>query len=270
MKYSVLALALALTGCGSNNDSNPFQVQNDPIQAITAPDTESGDQTPQVPTETPQTPVTAPTAGPCIDTDPFNDGYGWNGIESCQLPITSQPEPITPTNEPAPDVSGIWYCQQAGDSFTWDLKTDRTVWWNDTASIGTWWHLEGNNFGLGYSSGGITEFSSDGQTLNAGTQSCTRQQPVQVEPLTTIAGLQFTCQNDSNKPFYVDLFNDGTSRMTLTQVDLVLPGTWSLDGDNLTLNGEQWTVDSSGEDVALYGYAQTCFVNGSKAGDDLP
>ena len=264
MKYSALAAALVLVGCGSNNDSNPFQVQSDAIQPTTTTNTETPAQIPQTPEQTPQTSVTAPTAGPCIDTDPVNDGYG---VESCQLPIISQSAPIT---EPAPDVSGIWYCQQAGDSFTWDLKTDRTVWWNDTASIGTWWYLEGNNFGLGYSSGSVVEFSSDGQTLNAGTQSCTRQQPVQVEPLTTIAGLQFTCQNDSNKPFYVDLFNDGTSRMTLTQVDLVLPGTWSLDGDNLTLNGEQWTVDSTGEAIALYGYAQTCFSNGSKAGDDLP
>ena len=282
MKYSVLMAAVILSGCGGGDNSNPFQVQNDAIQPTTATNTPAQGQTTQTPEQTPQTPqpsvitpaVTTPAPGPCIDTPPINDGYGWNGISSCQLPIINQPEPapepVEPEPvEPAPVVTGIWYCDQGGDSFTWNLNPDRTVVWNDTASIGTWWHLEGNKFGLGYSTGGIAEFSSDGQTLTAGTQSCTRQQPVQVT-LSAIAGLQFTCQNDSNHPFYVDLFSDGTSRLTLTQVDLVSPGTWATDGDELTLNGERWTIDTTGDAIALYGYAQTCFSNGSLAGDQLP
>ena len=34
----------------------------------------------------PSAPI-APTPGECIDTPPLNDGFGWNGVETCTLPI---------------------------------------------------------------------------------------------------------------------------------------------------------------------------------------
>ena len=42
----------------------------------------------------PTTPT--PTPGECIDTVPLNDGFGWNGVESCTLPVVTQPT-MTPT-----------------------------------------------------------------------------------------------------------------------------------------------------------------------------
>lgn len=62
-------------------------------------------------------PESMPIAGECIDTPPLNDGFGWNGVESCTLPIqvveappVAQPEPEpTPAPEPvsAPEPDHI-------------------------------------------------------------------------------------------------------------------------------------------------------------------
>lgn len=204
MKYSIIAIAVVLSGCnGSNTTSNPFTtVQND-SQTITAPTDATGVQTAPQTRQEPQTGVTAPSnqpapvAGPCIDSEPVGDGYGWNGIESCQLPIIT-PAPV-PT--PAPDPEPI-------------------------------------------------------------------PEP-EPEPLFDLAELQFTCNNDTGRPYYIDLHQDGSSYTRFTQVDSELDSTWSLEGDMLTVNDLEWLVFYGRDGSIVFStYGQNCLENGFPAGTE--
>lgn len=57
--------------------------------------------------------------GSCIDTVPLNDGYGWTGTSSCDLPplgTPEEPEPEPPTN------NGNWWQPKASDNLVWQLQ----------------------------------------------------------------------------------------------------------------------------------------------------
>ena len=158
MKYNILVLttAVLLAGCGSSESTRPLQI------AVTVdgagnviPENSEGTETPvtpQAPTNpqtptTPQTPTapqipTTPTpiAGECVDTPPLNDGFGWNGVESCTLDVVSvdvprQEELPPPPPETMPmDIDWSWAVDQwmgcrvtendTGNRWAWKLNAD--------------------------------------------------------------------------------------------------------------------------------------------------
>ena len=112
-QLATIAAILTLTACGGSD--NPLAVVQDD-QAQVDQDSETIDSSPAlVPNMAITTPVVnqepvqqpvqeqnnpVPVAGECIDTDPVNDGWGFNGATSCQLPI----EPVV-----TPDCVGEGY-----------------------------------------------------------------------------------------------------------------------------------------------------------------
>jgi len=113
MKYSILAAALLLAACGGNgSDSTANTVE------VVADDQPTATETSVAPTPTPEpgvssqpeqiqqptAPVAQPTiaAGPCVDTAPVGDGFGWNGVASCTLPVVEATPPLEP--EAVPDM----------------------------------------------------------------------------------------------------------------------------------------------------------------------
>ena len=112
-QLATIAALLTLTACGGSD--NPLAVvQDDPVQVEQNSETIDSSpvlvpnmaiSTPVVNQEPVQQPVQeqnnpVPVAGECIDTDPVNDGWGFNGATSCQLPI----EPVV-----TPDCVGEGY-----------------------------------------------------------------------------------------------------------------------------------------------------------------
>ncbi len=101
----VVTLAATLTACGGSGSSDsPLDVvASDDVVIVAQPTLQPETQ----PLPTPE-PVAQPIAGICIDTVPLNDGFGWNGVASCRLPIMAQPAPeTTPTPEPTPEPEPI-------------------------------------------------------------------------------------------------------------------------------------------------------------------
>ena len=183
MKYLIPAFVfLHIQACGG--DSNPFA----PLT-----DTDPSGSTQQTDSNTMQ----EPDANPVVMPVPQSDVVTAPQTETINEPII-QPEPINepdPVIEPEPveevtepvvaventpenEIEGIWYCKQFGEYFTWDLKPDRTILLDNpgifTGVIGTYWHLQGETFALGYTSGGIAEFTCDGKTVDAGEMICSR------------------------------------------------------------------------------------------------
>ena len=101
--YSVV-LAVFLTACGGSSSSpgDEQSIQSSDQQALipTFP-TESLPTTPPNPDPTPQPNL---VAGDCTDTPPIGDGWGWNGVSSCQITAVAPPEPelLPDPEEPAP------------------------------------------------------------------------------------------------------------------------------------------------------------------------
>ena len=108
--FTITVLATVLGACGgsSSNDNGqqPFEDAAQQGQVPTLPPTPA-----PVP---PPNPVAqpSPVIGECIDTPPIGNGWGWNGVASCQIPAATPtvpdppPEP-PPEPEPEPEPDNI-------------------------------------------------------------------------------------------------------------------------------------------------------------------
>ena len=135
MKYTPILAALILTACNGESIT-PFTVVTETQAdgttiteiAPTQPEADQPAQQQPAPVETPEPPQSAPEPAPyidqpveqtpvqppviapeidqdtshlpCLDVDPPNDGWGWNGVNSCQLPIEAV-EQVTEPEIPA-------------------------------------------------------------------------------------------------------------------------------------------------------------------------
>jgi len=131
MKHRIVAVLLAVSvlsacGGGGNSDStDPTNAVAEPVgeDTVPAPVTPTNPEpqlsvpepepTPELESEPNTTPGPEPVAGECVDSPPLNDGFGFNGVESCVLPIVvMETELPAPTSEPGPTptarpVSGV-------------------------------------------------------------------------------------------------------------------------------------------------------------------
>jgi hypothetical protein len=187
MKYQLITaiFAVTLSACGGGESANPFNLVDDQSVPVETPEaSQPALNTPHTNTPTnaqaPVMPVTEEqvTASPpepvVVDTPPVEEPPPVVAMPVEQLPI---PQPQAEPN-PETEIEGIWHCKQFGEDFTWNLRPDRTIEQHNPGVffgvIGTYWHLEGDTFALGYTSGGIAEFTCDGETMNAGAMTCSR------------------------------------------------------------------------------------------------
>ena len=148
----------------------PVASQPAPSSGIPSTDTPST-AAPSTSTPTTTTPSTVvPTAGTCIDTEPFNDGWGWNGVGSCPLAII-QPQPTTPSPSQwsdrtwncvsnVPEITARWQLQINRDRTFFDLSRPSS----DPLRTGTWVDRGNAGFTTVWSDGR----SFDYQSLGAG------------------------------------------------------------------------------------------------------
>ena len=129
MKLALLTITLILAGCGGSSSTNPLAVAADESTNVTQSD-EAGQIGGQVtapeldsptPPEAPaiEAPVAIqPVRGECIDFEPINDGFGFDGVGTCITPIIQQPiaevEPVideavevVDANEQAPEFTNL-------------------------------------------------------------------------------------------------------------------------------------------------------------------
>lgn len=285
---TAVSLAILLTACGgSGTTNNPFEViQNDeqtttnagttiPTEIVGSAETDGttggGNTENQAPAggstnETPAVPVgatpIAATAGECIDTGAINDGYGWNGVSSCQLPIiTAAPEPApapAPQPEPAPEpvpvytmtgpFTGTWYCE--GDVMT--LNSDMTV---GVDGLATWWVNTENSISVTYDRSGTT-YTLIGDVLSNGLRNCLRTPPVAQEvvqlSLTEQVVGPWLCSFDGNN-FQEWTFNENNtvtfpsqSWMNWYEVDGNMVLEYQAGSDELQLTDEEVLVSING------------------------
>jgi len=166
-----IALAsLTLSACGggsgssgssNENQTSPFAVDNTPQQSepgndvstVTSTDTalpladdsaEPDDSTENTQSSGVQTVSTVvPQPGPCVDTPPLNDGWGWNGASGCQLSVTqtsTQPVESQWGNRiwncvsTVPEITAKWQLQINNDRTFFDLSRPTT----DALYVGSW------------------------------------------------------------------------------------------------------------------------------------
>ena len=183
MKYIIPALAaLLLSACGG--DSNPFAPVIEPAQDSLSTPVAAADPVSE-PIAQPE-PVVAPEPvdAPVVQPEPVNTpepvSEPVTPVETVEQ-VVAEPEPVPVVEQsttPESEIEGLWHCKQFGEDFTWNLKPDRTIVQNNPGVfegvIGTYWHLQDETFALGYTSGGIAEFTCDGETMNAGAMVCSR------------------------------------------------------------------------------------------------
>jgi len=183
-----IALAsLTLSACGGSNgdgETSPFAADDTPQQSEPSNDassqpgndgsTESSTDTTLQPsnnttentqTSTPQTPSTVvPQPGPCVDTPPLNDGWGWNGASGCQLSEsqTSTQQPLAESQwsnkiwncvSTVPEITAQWQLQINADRTFFDLSRPTT----DALYVGSW--TDNGN-------GGFTTIWADDRTFD--------------------------------------------------------------------------------------------------------
>ena len=145
MKYTPILAALILTACNGESIT-PFTVVTETQADGTTIMEVAPTQTEQSPVETPEQPQNAPEPTPdidqtvaqnpvqspvieqeidqdtspliCLDVDPLNDGWGWNGVESCQLPIEVVEQVIEPEIPAAVVQTDELFCTGNNDQYT--------------------------------------------------------------------------------------------------------------------------------------------------------
>ena len=172
-QLATIAAILTLTACGGSN--NPLAVVQDD-QAQVDQDSETIDSSPVL---VPNMAISAPV----VNQEPVQQPVQEQNNQPVEVepvnPPVILPEPVVPDDEPVmseieKSITGVWYCQQFGENFTWTFGEDKVVKKDDFFTIGTYWHTEGETFALSYSSGGFSEFTCDGETMSAGTMICSR------------------------------------------------------------------------------------------------
>jgi len=148
--------SLALSACGGGSgESSPFapedtsqqsEPSNDETTVTATDNTVQSNETTQNNTQTATTllPSTLlPQPGPCIDTPPLNDGWGWNGASGCELSVTStaqQPVESQWSNRTwkcvstVPEITAEWQLQINENRTFFDLSRPTS----DALRVGSW------------------------------------------------------------------------------------------------------------------------------------
>ena len=171
MRYAIILLPALLLGCSSDSATpvNPLAI----VPQVSEPVTEPTDDDPVA------VPAPAPVPEP-VEVQQPEPVVEIGRPEPIDLPDDEVAVEPVAVEDAAPEsqIEGLWYCKQFGEDFTWELMKDRTIVQHNPGVfygvIGTYWHLEGEKFALGYTSGGIAEFTCDGETMNAGAMTCSR------------------------------------------------------------------------------------------------
>jgi len=194
MQKLLLPIALAsftLSACGgggsSESETNPFavddtlqqsdgstvtptvnavQLSNDPTQSTSTQTAE----TEIAETESTQTASTVvPQAGPCVETPPLNDGWGWNGASGCQVTETQPSTQLAESQwgnkiwncvSTVPEITAKWQLQINNDRTFFDLSRPTT----DALYVGSWT----DNGNAGFTTVWADDRSFDYQPLGSG------------------------------------------------------------------------------------------------------
>jgi len=171
----LMASAVVVTACGGG-ESQPItlnltpQTNENSINSGSAPATNTGQSLPaNDPTQTStqqqaapsstttapstiiQTPTVQPEPGPCVDTTPLNDGWGWNGVGNCPLDIAPPTVAAPPLSQwggrtwncvsNVPEITARWQLLVNHDRTFVDLSRPigdplRTGTWSDRQNAG--------------------------------------------------------------------------------------------------------------------------------------
>ena len=178
MQKAILPIALSalvISACGGSSGSdnaptvsgvtsqpvtaNPFQQPSNDFAE--APDTQSpGTQTPDDETSSPQAEQSTtlsessvvPQPGPCVDAAPLNDGWGWNGANTCQLSVSQADAEILAVSQwsdrtwncvsTIPEITARWQLQINQDRTFFDLSRPDS----DPLRVGSWTDNGGAGF----------------------------------------------------------------------------------------------------------------------------
>lgn len=124
---------IAVSACGGSSGdtaASPFEpvtVQQDDQTIDVSDGTDAADELNGGPVIEQTEPVVAepePIRGPCVDTAPLNDGFGWDGVETCVTPIIAveEVEPVEsapPTEFSALASDPVWpFCEVSNPDVT--------------------------------------------------------------------------------------------------------------------------------------------------------
>ena len=166
--FPIVLSTLAISACGGGGSSDgetgstSMNVTSQPVS------TETSDAQPQNDAPTSTTPeqttapvpgVVMPQAGPCLDTPPINDGIGWNGVDSCELPVVEVvPETLAVSQwsnrtwncvSNIPEITVRWQLQINADRTFFDLSRPTT----DPQYVGAWIDNGGAGFTTNWADG---------------------------------------------------------------------------------------------------------------------
>lgn len=187
--FLAVLVVQVLSGCsGGQSGAGGESPDSQASQLVVADDANSTDgpvinDAPS--TTAPQAQDSSVSSAQCVDTAPLGDGWGWNGVGSCALPVAAAPTPATtPAPSSNPDSEGVtappppeapatsvpvtevpavsyqvtvnsaWQYNCALDAdpstqWVWVLRPDNNIYDLSGIKTGTWrWWADSNEIGL--------------------------------------------------------------------------------------------------------------------------
>lgn len=162
---------LAISACGggggeSGSASMIVTSQPQTPSTETESDSEASTQPPEQTTPS-SDPEVVPQPGPCVDTPPLNNGFGWNGVDTCELSVEATPEPLSNSQwsnrtwncvSNIPEITARWQLQINADRTFFDLS--RPI--SDPQYVGSWIDNGGAGFTTNWADGRTFDYMSIG------------------------------------------------------------------------------------------------------------